>query len=246
MRNQCKPRGIVTGVLVAVAATGGCGSSPPKSTEPRPGGQMSMPSVDPTLCDIAGKNVLTYDLNRDQRPDVWRLYKVDNEGGTRVEHLTCKQVDYDHDGRKDWVVGFNRRGGRLFERADMNYDGLFDLSAVYDPRTGNVGEIERDSNFDGKFDLIEAYDTTGRLTSVRQDADHNGKPEAWEQYKEGVLIAILYDDNGDGKVDRREDVPGSRPKIEMPTPEGGPTEGELAKPEAAKPEAAKPEAAKSE
>ena len=32
-----------------------------------------------------------------------------------------------------------------------------------------------------------------------------------------MLIAILYDDDFDGKVDRREEIPGARPKIEMPT-----------------------------
>jgi hypothetical protein len=32
-----------------------------------------------------------------------------------------------------------------------------------------------------------------------------------------VLIAILYDDDYDGKVDRREEIPGAHPKIEMPT-----------------------------
>jgi len=39
----------------------------------------------------------------------------------------------------------------------------------------------------------------------------------WEQYKDGVLIAILYDDDFDGKVDRREEIPGAHPKVEMPT-----------------------------
>ena len=32
----------------------------------------------------------------------------------------------------------------------------------------------------------------------------NGQPDVWEQYKDGALIAILYDDDFDGKVDRRE------------------------------------------
>ena len=32
-----------------------------------------------------------------------------------------------------------------------------------------------------------------------------------------ILIAILYDDNFDGTVDRRDEIPGAHPKIEMPT-----------------------------
>ena len=31
----------------------------------------------------------------------------------------------------------------------------------------------------------------------------------WEQYKDSVLIAILYDDDFDGKVDRRDEIPGA-------------------------------------
>jgi hypothetical protein len=72
--------------------------------------------------------------------------------------------------------GFGRKGARLFEKVDMDYDGKFDLSAVYDPKTGVVAEIERDSDFDGKYDLKELYDTSGKLTSVRIDRDGNGEP----------------------------------------------------------------------
>jgi hypothetical protein len=50
--------------------------------------------------------------------------------------LTCKQVDFDHDSRKDWVVGYTPKGSPAFEKADFDYDGKFDMSALYDPKTG--------------------------------------------------------------------------------------------------------------
>jgi len=177
----------------------------------------SIPKVDPKLCDTNGKNVVTYDLNHDNKPDVWRLYKTEDEGGTKVEWLTCKQVDFDHDGRKDWVVAYNRKGVPLYEKADFDYDGKWDMSTVYDTKTGLKAEVERDTDFDGKFDVKEVYDSAGQLTSVRRDRNGDGQPDLWEQYKDGVLIAILYDDDFDGKVDRREEIPGARPKVEMPT-----------------------------
>ena len=175
-----------------------------------------IPKVDPTLCDTNGKNVVTYDLNHDNRPDVWRLYKTEDEGGTKLEFMTCKQVDFDHDGRKDWVVAYNRKGTPLFEKADFDYDGKFDMSSVYDTKAGKVAEVERDTDFDGKFDVKEVYDSGGSLTSVRRDRNSDGQPDIWEQYKDGVLLAILYDDDFDTKVDRREEIPGARPKVEMP------------------------------
>ena len=188
-----------------------------EDTTPKDTTEAGVPKVDPTLCDTNGKTVVTYDLNHDGKPDVWRLYKTEDEGGTKVEYMTCKQVDFDHDGKKDWVVAYNRKGLPLYEKADFTYDGKWDMSKVYDPKTGIVAEVERDTDFDGKFDVKEIYDSTGQLTSVRRDRNSDGQPDLWEQYKDGVLLAILYDDDFDGKVDRREEIPGARPKVEMPT-----------------------------
>lgn len=203
-------------LLVSVSLAGCHGKS--ESTTPKNElGESGVPKVDPTLCDTNGKNVVTYDLNHDNKPDVWRLYKTDDDGGTKVEFMTCKQVDFDHDGRKDWVVAYNRKGNTLFQKADYDYDGRFDMSAVYDTKTNTLAEVERDTDFDGKFDVKEVYDSGGQLTSVRRDRNGDGQPDLWEQYKDGVLLAILYDDDFDGKVDRRDEIPGARPKVDMPT-----------------------------
>ena len=217
MRNRVGFVAIVLGG--ALAACGGKSNS--GGTTPSDAGgteATAIPKVDPTLCDTTGKNVVTYDLNRDNRPDVWRLYKTVDQGGTKVESLTCKQVDFDHDGRKDWVVGYNDKGNPSFEKADLDYDGKFDYSAVYDPKTNQIVEVERDTDFDGTYDVKEIYGADGQIQSVRRDRNKDGKPDMWEQYKNGQLIAILYDDDFDGKVDRREDVPGSQPKFVAPPP----------------------------
>ena len=222
-------RGASYGALaLALGASllGGCKKNKSEATTPsNAGGDTQVGKVDATLCETAGKNVVTYDLNRDNRPDVWRLFKTEDQGGTRVDVLTCKQVDFDHDGRKDWVVGYDSKGNVLYEKADFDYDGRFDMSAIYDVKTQKPLEVERDSDFDGKYDLKEEYDASGLLTSVRKDRDGNGDPDVWEQYKDGTLVAILYDDDGDSKVDRREEVPGARPKVEMPGAEGGTASG---------------------
>lgn len=207
----------LVGLVLAIpsALVPGC-KGKGKATTPQEA-SLASTKVDPTLCDTNGKNVVTYDLNKDNRPDVWRLYKVEDDGGTKVEYLTCKQVDFDHDGRKDWVVAYNRKGNPIYERADFDYDGKWDMSAIYDPKTNTLSEVERDTDFDGKFDVVEIYDSAGILTSVRRDRNGDGQPDLWEHYKDNVLLAILYDDDFDGKVDRREEIPGARPKVEMPT-----------------------------
>jgi hypothetical protein len=201
-------------VLVLAACHGSQKDTTPQNTGSL---DVSIPKVDPTLCDTNGKNVVTFDLNHDNKPDVWRLYKTEDEGGTKVEFMTCKQVDFDHDGRKDWVEAYNRKGNLLFQKADVDFDGKWDVSTIYDPKTGQKVEVERDTDFDGKFDVKETYDTAGELISVERDRNGDGKADYWEQYKDGVLVAILYDDDYDGKVDRRDEIPGAHPKVEMPT-----------------------------
>lgn len=210
-----------------LAAAAGCKDKKEATTPTGNTADAGIPKVDPTLCETAGKNIVTYDLNHDSRPDVWRLYKVEDSGGTKVEFLTCKQVDFDHDNKKDWVVAYNMKGNPLYEKADFDYDGVWDMSAVYDTKTLTVAEVERDTDFDGKFDVKEIYDTRGALTSVRKDRNSDGKPDVWEQYKDTILLAILYDDNYDGKVDRREEIPGARPKVEMPTQSEDGVSGDL-------------------
>jgi hypothetical protein len=211
---------VVLFALTSTAALGagaaGCGKKKGANT-PANANDTGVAKVDPTLCDTNGKNVVTYDLNKDNKADVWRLYKSEDEGGTKVEFMTCKQVDFDHDGRKDWVVAYNRKGASLYERADFDYDGKWDMSGVYDTKVNHLAEVERDTDFDGKFDVKEVYDSGGNLTSVRRDRNSDGQPDLWEQYKDTILLAILYDDDFDGKVDRREEIPGARPKVEMPT-----------------------------
>ena len=237
-------------VGLSVLVLGACHGKQEDTTPKVDAADSGVPKVDPTLCDTNGKNVVTYDLNHDGKPDVWRLYKTEDDGGTKVEWLTCKQVDFDHDGRKDWVVAYNRKGNPLYEKADFDYDGKWDMSTVYDPKTGLKAEVERDTDFDGKFDVKEVYDSAGQLTSVRRDRNGDGQPDLWEQYKDGVLIAILYDDDFDGKVDRREEIPGARPKVEMPTQMDSTATGTLDQPPAspaapaknAKPAATKPTA----
>jgi hypothetical protein len=229
-------------VGLSVLVLGACHGKQEDTTPKSDAAEGGVPKVDPTLCDTNGKNVVTYDLNHDGKPDVWRLYKTEDDGGTKVEWLTCKQVDFDHDGRKDWVVAYNRKGNPLYEKADFDYDGKWDMSTVYDTKTGLKAEVERDTDFDGKFDVKEVYDSAGQLTSVRRDRNSDGQPDLWEQYKDGVLIAILYDDDFDGKVDRREEIPGARPKIEMPTTMDSTASGTLDAPKPAGSGPAKPPA----
>ena len=160
--------GLALGLALALVACKGKKAD----TTPKNMGGDSGAKIDASLCESSGKREATYDLNKDGKPDIWRLYKGDT--------LTCKQIDFDHDGKKDWLVAYDPAGHILYQKADFD--------------------------FDGKFDIKEIYGPDGQLTSVRRDRNGDNLPDQWDQYVDGVLTATTYDDNFDGKVDRREDA----------------------------------------
>ncbi len=210
-------------LALALAFIVACGGSTKKTTNPADdgatGSTSDLPSIDPTLCDTAGKRVETFDLNRDRSPDVWKLYKNIADGGTVMEVMTCKQVDLDHDGRKDYVAGYYEDGKISFEKIDLTYDGKFDIEHHYHEKSGKKYETFRSSNFENSFDIKEIYNKEGTLSAVRRDRNDDKKPDVWEQYDAGELVAILYDDDFDGKVDRRERVKEEKkPKKEADLP----------------------------
>jgi len=166
--------------------------------------QKNIPKVDSELCDTTGKQVQTFDLNQDETPDVWKLYATVEEDGTKIDVLTCKQVDYDHDGKKDYVAIYNKTGEMVAEEFDFTFDGRFDAREHYDKKGGKIFMVERDLDHNKNPDTWEKYDPDGNLESVERDRNGDGKPDLWEQYQRGVLLAILYDDDYDRKVDRKE------------------------------------------
>ncbi len=197
-------------------------------------GSLTIPKVDESLCDTSSKRVTTFDLNRDNKPDVWKLYATVSEGGTTVEVLTCKQVDYDHDGIKDYVVTYRETGELRTEEADLTFDGRFDARHHFDEKTGKIYLIERDMDHDKKPDVWEKFDSAGRIESVRRDSNADGKPDIWEQYTDGQLVAILYDDDYDNKVDRKEQLVETKPIADAPP---APNIDKAPKPEIAPPTA---------
>src|SRR4051812_7747210 len=75
-------------LLVGAAACGGSkGESKlgPTSGPSVAADDLHIPKVDPSLCATDGKKVAVYDLNRDGKPDLWKLYEVKDEKGTKVE-----------------------------------------------------------------------------------------------------------------------------------------------------------------
>ena len=204
--------------LVLATGCGGGGTGGGTTEGITGSNQKNIPTVDPELCDTTGKQVQTFDLNQDNTPDVWKLYATVEEDGTKIDVLTCKQVDYDHDGKKDYVAIYNKTGEMVAEEFDFTFDGRFDAREHYDKKGGKIFMVERDLDHNKNPDTWERYDIAGNLESVERDRNGDGKADLWEQYQRGVLLAILYDDDYDRKVDRKES---GRPSVNFTRPSVG-------------------------
>jgi hypothetical protein len=230
--------------LVLLCVLGACGSkTKTEATGPQTvkgagdgssNDDLRIPKVDSNLCDTKGKKVAIYDLNHDDKPDVWKLYLVKEEkGGAKVEILTCKQMDFDHDGDKDKVEHFAETGAITLEDYDFDFDGKFDARVHYDTKTGNKYLVERVTGFSGKVDTWEKYDGDQKLESLRRDRNGDTRPDYWEQYRAGKLEKILYDDDFDGKVDRQDETKQPPPIVVPEVPTGEPTSAPASAPASA-------------
>jgi hypothetical protein len=173
-------------------------------------------------CRTEGKRVVKLDLNKDQQPDVWKLYATKTEGGAKVDLLTCKEVDLNYDGRKDLYVYYDDSGNRAMEEMDLDFDGRVDI--VTFRRAGKIIRQELDTNFDGKPDIWKHYEEEV-LVRVDRDTSGNGRVDFWEYYEGGQLDRVGYDKDGDGKVDAWDRAPARETASAAPPAPTPPTEG---------------------
>jgi len=178
-----------------VAACGG--GQKPGPVNPGTVGSAGAPPVDRSRCKAEGKHVVTADLNGDNKADVWKYY-VPNGQGTDI--LTCKQIDYNRDGRVDSVYYYDDGGSQTtLEEFDMDFDGRFEETVYY--VNGKKVRIEMDMDFDGKTDVWKFFEDD-KLVRMERDTDNNSKVDQWEYYEGGKLDRIGYDTTGSGKVDK--------------------------------------------
>jgi hypothetical protein len=105
---------------------------------------------------------------------------------------------------------FYDREGRLQRlEHDANGDGHPEQVSHHDgQRIPALVEVDQDS--DGKVDRWEQYDSAGVLTKVGTSR-RGGRPDAWSVLNpEEVELQREYDDDGDGRVERRERRRGGR------------------------------------
>jgi len=125
-------------------------------------------------------------------------------------------------------ASYDTASGKLTELTyDANKNGRIDTWTEMDGTRPVRSRI--DSNEDGKIDRWEYYDRAGKLTKVGLSRKNGDKPDTWafssadgrlermevsstadeakidrwERYENDVLVTAEFDENGDGRPDRR-------------------------------------------
>lgn len=99
---------------------------------------------------------------------------------------------------------YDPKTGRLQRLTyDANKNGRIDTWTYMDGKRVLRSEIDRDE--DGRIDRWEFHGAEGTLDAVRaeEDGDADGKPDKWETYAGGRMSSVAFDENADGRPDRR-------------------------------------------
>jgi len=94
--------------------------------------------------------VRTEDLNRDGRPDVWRVYNHHGQVATVA-------VDTNFDGRSD-VQEYYDDGALVRRESDRDFNDQIDLVQEFDAATRQSVRSVSDVDFDGSADLLVLFD----------------------------------------------------------------------------------------
>jgi len=202
--------------LGSAATLTACGGTP-HAGEMTVGGDSNIPNapqIDRSKCSDRGKEIVTADTNLDKKPDVWKFFQTVNVNGQKVQVLTCKQVDLNHDGKLDLIYYYDDKGAQTtLVEFDMDFDGKFDLTVYY--ANGKKVREELDTNYDQKADLFKYYEDE-KLVRIERDTNNDGKIDEWQYYEGGKLDRIGYDTVGSGKVDKWD----RQPETDEPPAEG--------------------------
>ncbi|MEL6546035.1 MAG: hypothetical protein AAFQ82_15510 [Myxococcota bacterium] len=157
--------------------------------------------------DERGLEVRQFDLNRDNQPNVFKFFKVDDSG---QELIVRKDIDLNNDTRVDVVQLYDDDGRLVSEESDLDFDGKMDVKSMFEDEV--LTRKELDLNFDGTADVVRYY-TKGKIERIETDNNGDGRVDTWEYFVGGELDRVGTDNDGDGVVDhwdrrrQKEDVP---------------------------------------
>lgn len=200
---------------LSVALFASCGSSSEAQREGGP--EMSALGTEE---GEGGTVVEKYDLNGDQRPDLWKVYHIGpspDDPDKTVRTLVRKEMDLNFDGKLDIRQFLDENGVVYREEMDLDFDGHIDAVAYY--KDGQLIKRELDLTFDGRPDIFKYYED-GKLVRKERASGRDGRIDIWEYFEAGRLVRIGRDRDGDGRPEVFDDAPEQEPELPGGAPGG--------------------------
>lgn len=149
------------------------------------------------------EKLVHYDLNRDNKPDVWAYFgplkNPDNPKEIKNQALRHKEWDFNFDGKVDICRYFDFNGIAIKDEMDLDFDGHIDVITHYNE--SKKLRQEYDYNFDNTPDFWKYFEKDV-LVRTERDRDFNGRIDQWEYYIGGKIDRIGLDEDGDGQIDK--------------------------------------------
>ena len=107
--------------------------------------------------------------------------------------------------------GFYGANGKLIRLLyDQNGDKKADVNMLFYPN-GRPQQVEADTDFDGKVDRWQYYSQAGVVEKEGFSQKRAAQPDTWQYFDaKGTVVRREIDENGDGKVDRTENLQAGR------------------------------------
>lgn len=112
------------------------------------------------------------DRNSDGNADRWTQDAGDGK-------QTIKS-DNNYDGTVDYLIEIDKKGNKIYEEFDFNFDGEMDDFYFY--TKGVLQRQEIDSNFDGNIDVWTYLDKGVYILKIERDTDYDGKIDFTKEY----------------------------------------------------------------
>ena len=117
-------------------------------------------------------------------------------------HLERVAFDPDGDGRVDVLTLFGPSGIPLRAQIDADKDGVVDRWEYYGP-DGRIAKLATARRKPGVPDLWSYPDGFGGIARREYDDDGDGRPERAEDLLDGSIVAEEFDTTGAGRWDKR-------------------------------------------
>lgn len=181
-------RGIpAVAVALAAALAGGCSGR----SRPDPSSEGIRPAYDPQTGRLTA---LTLDSNHNGRVDTW----TDMDGNRPIQ----TRIDRNEDGRVDRWEYYDAAGLLLKVGHSQKDDGKPDAWA-YAGKDGTLTRMEISAVSDEKkITRLEHY-AGGALSSAEEDTNGDGVMDKWETWTAGAVETVVFDEDFDGRPDRR-------------------------------------------